>query len=58
MDYNSYVKQLLTLAVEEEASDLHICADNPPVLRIERKLIPLVKVQRLTSQDTQQIAFF
>ncbi|MFA5746632.1 MAG: PilT/PilU family type 4a pilus ATPase [Candidatus Paceibacterota bacterium] len=58
MDYNSYVKQLLTLAVEEEASDLHICADHPPVLRIERKLIPLVKVQRLTPQDTQQIAFF
>jgi len=58
MDYNPYVKQLLTLAVEEEASDLHICADYPPVLRIERKLIPLVKVQKLTPEDTQQIAFF
>jgi twitching motility protein PilT len=57
MDYNSYAKQLLTLAIEEEASDLHISVDHPPVLRIERKLIPLVKVQKLTPQDTQQIAF-
>ncbi|MFA6336376.1 MAG: PilT/PilU family type 4a pilus ATPase [Candidatus Paceibacterota bacterium] len=57
MDYNSYIKQLLSLAIEEEASDLHISVDYPPVLRIERKLIPLVKVQKLTAQDTRQIAF-
>jgi twitching motility protein PilT len=57
MDYGSYLNQLLTLAVEEQASDLHITAEHPPVLRIERKLIPLVKVQKLTPQDTEQIAF-
>jgi len=57
MDYQSYLKQLLTLTLKEGASDLHLTANHQPTLRIERKLIPLLKEKILTSEDTQELAF-
>src|SRR3990167_9161385 len=35
------IKDLLKTAVEKDASDLHITADSAPIVRIDRKLIPL-----------------
>jgi len=49
MDINS----LLKLAVESGASDLHIRANSPPVLRIHGKLIPVNNRPALSSEDTR-----
>ena len=38
---------LLKIAVERKASDLHIKVGSPPVLRIDDKLVPLVEMPRL-----------
>jgi twitching motility protein PilT len=39
--------ELLKIAVERKASDLHIKVGSPPVLRIDDKLVPLVEMPRL-----------
>src|SRR3990170_5567245 len=38
---------LLKIAVERKASDLHIKVGSPPVLRIDDKLVPLMEMARL-----------
>jgi twitching motility protein PilT len=38
---------LLKVAVERKASDLHVKVGSPPVLRIDDKLVPLVEMPRL-----------
>ena len=38
---------LLKIAVERKASDLHLKVGSPPVLRIDDKLVPLVEMPRL-----------
>ena len=38
---------LLKIAVERKASDLHIKVGSPPILRIDDKLVPLVEMPRL-----------
>jgi len=44
------LKEFLELTVQEQASDLHLSVGHPPVLRINGRLIPLVK-QRILSQE-------
>lgn len=53
MDYNNYLQQLLFLAIQKEASDLHLVAGHPPVLRISRKLVALPKDKKLSAADTE-----
>ena len=57
MDYQNYLKQLLTLTIDKGASDVHFSIKHPPVFRINRKLIPLAKEKPLTAEDTQNLAF-
>ena len=38
---------LLKIAVERKASDIHIKVGSPPVLRIDDKLVPLMELPRL-----------
>jgi len=56
-DYNNLIKDFLSLCVEAQASDLHLSAGHPPILRITGRLIPLLKEKKLTSQDTEGLAF-
>jgi twitching motility protein PilT len=56
-DYYQELKQLLKIAVQEKASDLHFSVGHPPTLRVSRRLIPLMKFDLLTSEDTKGIAF-
>jgi twitching motility protein PilT len=51
------IQDLLKIAVERKASDLHLKVGCPPVLRIDEKLIPLVEQPRLTAENTIAIAF-
>jgi twitching motility protein PilT len=46
------IDDLLKIAVERKASDLHLKVGNHPVLRINGMLIPLVELKRLMQEDT------
>jgi len=53
---NNQLKELLSLTVAEQASDLHLSVGHPPVLRLAGSLIPLVKKKKLSSEDTKNLA--
>ncbi len=47
---------LLKVAVERRASDLHLKVGNPPFLRIDDRLVPLVEMPRLTQDAVVTMA--
>jgi len=51
------MKELLELTIKEDASDLHLSVGHPPVLRIARRLIPLIRRKVLTPEITQELAY-
>ncbi len=51
------VNDLLKIAVERKASDLHLKVGSHPVLRIDGELMPLVELKRLMQEDTIAMAF-
>jgi twitching motility protein PilT len=51
------VNDLLRIAVERKASDLHLKVGSHPVLRIDGELVPLVELKRLMQEDTIAMAF-
>jgi len=57
MDYAQKLIQLLDAVEQENASDLHISSGRPPTLRIDGRLVPLVKEGVLSSQDTEGLVF-
>ncbi len=48
------IRALLETTVNRQASDLHLRAPGPPVLRIDGVLIPLMDAPSLTADDTRQ----
>ncbi len=54
--YQEQLNELLGLAVQEQASDLHLSFEHPPILRISGRLIPLTKKNKLSTTDTQGLA--
>ncbi len=57
MNYFQYLKQLLLFTIKLGASDLHLLNGHPPVLRINRKLVPLDKEKKLTSEEVKSLCF-
>jgi len=57
MDYSLKLKKLLQKAIQENASDLHFSVEHSPVLRITGRLIPLIKEEKLTPEDSKNLAF-
>jgi len=55
-DYAKQLEELLELTIKEQASDLHISVGHPPVLRIAGKLVPLLKMKKLSSKDSRGLA--
>jgi twitching motility protein PilT len=51
------VNDLLKIAVERKASDLHLKVGSHPVLRIDGELVPLAELKRLMQEDTIAMAF-
>ena len=51
------VNDLLKIAVERKASDLHLKVGSHPVLRIDGTLIPMPELKRLMQEDTIAMAF-
>ena len=52
-DYKPKLEELLEQVAQESASDLHISAARPPTLRIDGRLVPLMKYGVLSAQDTE-----
>ncbi|MEN8153977.1 MAG: type IV pilus twitching motility protein PilT [Acidobacteriota bacterium] len=51
------IDDLLKIAVERKASDLHLKVGNHPVLRINGILSPMVELKRLMQEDTIAMSF-
>lgn len=51
------IDQLLTIACSKGASDLHIKAGSFPFIRINGELQPMIEAQRLSAEDTLNMAF-
>ena len=52
-----HINDLLKIAVERKASDLHLKVGAFPIIRIDGTLIPLVDMRRLMQEDTIAMAF-
>lgn len=53
MDYEKYIEELTTVTLKEDGSDLHIVAGYHPTIRVSGLLVPLVKYEKLTPQDSE-----
>ncbi|MGH7381307.1 MAG: type IV pilus twitching motility protein PilT [Candidatus Methylomirabilales bacterium] len=49
--------ELLKIAVERKASDLHIKVGGPPVIRIDNRLVPLSEKPRISQEDAVRMIF-
>lgn len=52
MDYAKELEQLITVVIKEGGSDLHIAEGRHPTIRVSGALIPLLKHQTLSKEDT------
>jgi twitching motility protein PilT len=51
------INDLLKIAVERKASDLHLKVGSHPVIRVDGDLLPLTELKRLMQEDTIAMAF-
>lgn len=51
------INELLKLAVDNGASDIHLTVGIPPVFRLDGLLVKLDKLERLMPDDTQRFAY-
>jgi twitching motility protein PilT len=51
------IDDLLRLAVERKASDLHLKVGNFPYLRVDGELVPMAELKRVTAEDMLNMAF-
>ncbi len=57
MDYLQYLKKLLDVVVQQEASDLDISVGHVPNIRITGQLVPLSQEKVILAKDSEGIAF-
>jgi twitching motility protein PilT len=57
MNYQQTLKRILEITLKEQASDLHLTVGQPPILRIAGKLFPLIREEKLSAEDTKNLAF-
>ncbi len=55
-DYRKELEDLILIVSQEGASDLHLTAGRHPTIRVSGDLIPIVKKQVLTAEDTMGFA--
>jgi len=51
-DYKKELRDIISIVVDEGASDLHLSKDRHPTIRVSGELIPLTKRAVLTEEDT------
>lgn len=52
-----HLNELLKIAIDRKASDLHLKVGSHPVIRVSGKLIPLTEIRRMTQEDTIAMTF-
>ena len=52
-----HINDILKVAIEKKASDIHLKVGSHPVIRIDGTLYPLVEMKRLMQEDTIAMAF-
>jgi twitching motility protein PilT len=52
-----HLDDLLNIAIDRRASDLHITAGVPPILRIDGDLIPMVDFDPLSAAESQRVIY-
>lgn len=57
MDYSQTLQKYLEITVEKNASDLHLSAGYPPIIRVNGELWAIPNEPALTAQDSQGIVF-
>lgn len=57
MEYLNYLKKLLDITVEQQASDLDISVGHVPNIRVTGQLVPLGKENPLTAKESEGIAY-
>ena len=55
-NYITQLKELLSITCQEQASDLHLSTEHPPVLRLAGRLVPLLKKKKLSSEEVRSLA--
>jgi len=55
-DHQALLKELLETTVRQQASDLHISPNRNPTIRVSGRLIPLVKLKMITSEESIALA--
>ncbi len=55
-NYQTQLEELIEITIQEQASDLHFSYGHYPTLRVDGKLIPLLKKRKMISKDTQGLA--
>ncbi len=55
--YQTQLKQLLSLTLQQNASDLHISSGHPPILRKGGNLVLVPNRNKLSARDTEGLAF-
>ncbi len=50
------IKSLLQKTIEKGASDLHLCVDSPPLIRLNGEIVPL-NYPPLSSEDTKKLIY-
>jgi len=56
-NYQGKIEEVLEVALQKGATDIHISEGRKPVLRIDSRLTPLEKYPPLSEKDTESIAF-
>lgn len=56
-NYAQELEDLIEIVIKENASDLHIAASRNPTIRVTGTLVPLVKKDILTSEDTKALLY-
>ena len=49
------MEKILDIAIEKEASDVHLISGNKPILRIARELVPIEEMDVLTEDDMNEM---
>src|SRR6185295_5993506 len=57
MEHLQYLKKLLDIVVQQEASDLDISVGHAPNIRITGQLVPLSQEKVITPKDAEGLAF-
>ncbi len=57
INYEEKLKELLHIAIERGASDLHVSVPHPPILRIDGSLTKVQGEKEISSKDAKEFAF-